>query len=257
VAIALVVVIVIAAGACAALARALGEQKRGREAADATARDQGRRLAAAEAERDELREARERLASANAREAAEAERQRERAEAAEARLGEAAGAGSGDAADGLWQLLLAHVARRWAAMVGVPPEGRGVVAGPAADQLAQALARETERLREEVGVDVDLVAPEGAVDPAASRLGDHPADRIPALLAAIELLGVLAASAQLVTVEVGPELVLMGDGWDDPAGELAAARDRAAAAGATIGPVVVDGERVEVVIRPRTEVAAG
>jgi hypothetical protein len=256
VAIALVVVIVIAAGACAALARALGEQKRGREAADATARDQGRRLAAAEAERDELREAREWFASANAREAAEAERQRERAEAAEARLGEAA-AGSGDAADGLWQLLLAHIARRWAAMVGVPPEGRGVVAGPAADQLAQALARETERLREEVGVDVDLVAPEGAVDPAAARLGDHPADRIPALLAAIELLGVLAASAQLVTVEVGPELVLMGDGWDDPAGELAAARDRAAAAGATIGPVVVDGERVEVVIRPRTEVAAG
>src|SRR4030095_16525554 len=64
-----------------------------------------------------------------------------------ARVGEAAG--SAAAAAGLWQLLLAHIAGRWAAMVGVPPEGRGVVAGPAADQLAQALGREAERLRGE------------------------------------------------------------------------------------------------------------
>ncbi len=124
-----------------------------------------------------------------------------------------------------------------------------MVAGPPGAQLAEALNREVERLREEVGVDVDvdLVAGEGA-----PRLGDDPADRVPVLLAAMELLGVLAASCQQVTVELGDELVLVGEGRLDPGDELAAVRDRVAAAGVGIGPLVADAEeeRVEVVVHP-------
>ncbi len=131
--------------------------------------------------------------------------------------------------------------------------------GSAADQLREAVARETERLREEVGVDVEVVVPAGDTGGAGGverpRLGDNPADRVPALLAAVELLGVLASSAQQVTVTIGAELVLVGDGWFDD-GELAAVRDRAAAAGAVVGPIVVDGERAEVVVAASDGAAA-
>jgi hypothetical protein len=198
------------------------------------------RLAAATAERDELASKVDRLTSANSRAADDVERQRERAdelalqlEAATAERsaapaageGPAAGAGSGRPGDdgGLWDLLLAHITRRWASVVGVPPANRHMATG-AADQIAQALTREAERLREEVGVDVELT-----VDAPI-----EPADRVPFLLAAVELLGALASSAERVTIGLDGHLVLVGDGWVDMSGEVGAARDRAVAAGAKV-----------------------
>jgi hypothetical protein len=251
VAIVLVLVIVVAVAACGFLARARGEVQAELTRSEARAREAASRLAAVTAERDELAGSQEWLTATNARMSADADRQRERADDLAAQL-EAARAAAPEAGDdGLWQLLLANVARRWAAVVGVPPEGRTVVAGPPGAQLAEALNREVERLREEVGVDVDvdLVAGQGA-----PRLGDDPADRVPVLLAAMELLGVLAVSCQQVTVELGDELVIVGEGRLDPGDELAAVRDRAAAAGVGIGPLVADAEeeRVEVVVHPAT-----
>jgi hypothetical protein len=250
VAVALVVVIVVAGVACALLARARGQAENRLAAETARARDLEGRLTEVSAERDELRSGHEWLSSANARLAADVEHQRGRADELAARLDAAGGDGVDD--DGLWHLLLAHIARRWAAVAGVPPEGRAVSPGPPADQLAQALARETERLREEVGVDVELIA-STAVEPAG-LLGDRPADRLPVLLAAVELLGVLAASSQRVTVDVGEALVLVGEGWLDPSGELEAVRARALAAGVAVGALEVAGERVQVIVRSGAEV---
>lgn len=243
-AILLVIVIVVAVAACALLARARGQVQAQLAQSEARGREAAGRLAAVSAERDELAGAKEWLTAANARVQADADRQRERADELATRL-EAATAGT--SAEGLWQLLLAHLTRRWAAMVGVPPEGRTVTSGSGGAQLAEALSREVERLREEVGVDVDLVATADG-----PRLGDDPADRVPVLLAAVELLGVLAASCQQVTVELGDTLVLVGEGRLDPGDELAAVRDRAAAAGVAVGPLQVDAEeeRVEVAVHP-------
>ncbi len=263
-AIALVIVIVAAGLACAVLARGRQDLQRRLGAAGEEQRRTEERLAAVTAERDQLRGSQEWFAAANTRAVAEADRQRERADDLERRQREAEHAAANGAADagnrdgqadddGVWLLLLAHIARRWGAVVGVPPAGRAVTTGPASDQLREAVARETERLREEVGVDVEVVV--AADDPAGPRLGDNPADRVPALLAAVELLGVLAASAQQVTVTIGQELVLEGDGWLDD-GELAAVRDRAAAAGAVVGPVLVDDERAEVVVRSSDDTTA-
>ena len=64
-----------------------------------------------------------------------------------------------DDGEGLWSLLLAHVTRRWAAVVGVPPDSRALRASTPDDQLVEALGREIERLREEVGVDVEMSVP--------------------------------------------------------------------------------------------------
>ena len=262
-AIVLGIVVVVAAVACAWLASARARLATRLAAAEAETAELADRLAATAAERDALDAARGEAAAAAARAESEAAATARRAddlaarlaaaeaEAEAARAAAAAAAARGADGDGLWHLLLAHVARRWGAMVGVPPEGRAVVAGPPADQLAEALAREIERLREEVGVDVEMVA--SAADPDTGRLGDDPEDLVPALLAALELLGVLASTAQRVTVSLGGELVLTGEGWYDPAGELEAVSERAAAAGATLGPVRTDdeAERVEIVVRPR------
>lgn len=144
---------------------------------------------------------------------------------------------------GLWDLLLAHVTRRWAAVVGVPPDNRSIAEGGPTEQLAQALARETERLREEVGVDVELTNP-GATPGG----GSDATARVAVLVAVLELLGVLATSAQRVTVDVGDSLVITGDGWVDPYGELAAAYDRVAAAGVVLDPLDVGEERVRLVV---------
>jgi hypothetical protein len=103
-----------------------------------------------------------------------------------------------------------------------------------ADQITQALTREAERLREEVGVDVELTVV-AAVEPA---------DRVPFLLAAIELLGALASSAEQVTIGLDGHLVLEGDGWVDLSGEVGAARDRAAAAGAEVDLAEPGPERI-------------
>lgn len=259
---ALVAVVVIAGVACAVLARGRADTQRRLAEVSAERARLADQLTAAVTERDDLRGQQEWLTAANHRITADAERQRERADELATRL-EAAGPPAerpGDADDdGLWRLLLAHVARRWGSVVGVPPEGRAVVSGPASAQLAEALTREVERLREEVGVDVDLVPVAAAGEQGAARLGDDPADRVPVLLAAVELLGVLASSCQQVTVEVGDTVTLVGEGRFDPAGELAAVRDRAAAAGVAVGPLVADdeAERVEVSLHPAATANVG
>ncbi len=210
------------------------------------------------------------LAAANARVAADVERHRARADelaellevaTAEPGAGRSPGdetPGDLDAATGagLWHLLLGHITRRWAAVVGVPPENRSMLDGDRDAQLAQALARETERLREEVGVDVELTVPSRASSSLAP-LDDEPGDAgsfteaVAVLVAAVELLGVLATSAQRVTVDVGDDLVVTGEGWFDPAGELAVVCERATAAGVQLDPVEVGDEHVRLVLHQR------
>jgi hypothetical protein len=251
VALALVSVVAVVA---VAVAVALDVARRRTAGALATARADVERLdgqlAAVGAERDDLRARAERHEQEAARLRSEAGDLRKQIEDLTMLL-EATTAGR-DGTDereiaGLWQLLRAHVTRRWAAVVGVPPDGRTLVDGGPADQFVEALARETERLREEVGVEVDL-----AVPPAGPEgLGEAGGTRLVAMLvAALELLGVLATSAQRVTVEVGDKLVITGDGWSDPHGELEVAHGRVAAAGVGVAPLDVDGERVRLVLRP-------
>jgi hypothetical protein len=231
VALALVSVLFVAALVAALyLLQARNTLRRQLAAAAAEAAQLGSRLAAASAERDELAGQVDWLTSANARVADDLERQRERADALaqllEATTAEPApGPDAGRPGDdgGLWDLLLAHITRRWASVVGVPPANRHIATGPA-DQITQALTREAERLREEVGVDVELTV--------AAPV--EPADRVPFLLAAVELLGALASSAERVTIGLDGHLVLEGDGWVDMSGEVGAARDRAVAAGAKV-----------------------
>jgi hypothetical protein len=236
-----VVSVLLLAAVVAALYLLWARQAQGRQLAQARAQATGlaRRLAAVTAERDELDAEVASLGAANSRATADADRLRERGEELalllEAATAEPPAPRPG-ASGGLWDLLLAHITRRWAAVVGVPPGNRHIVPGPAAEQLAQALAREVERLREEVGVDVELSV-STPVDPA---------DGVPFLLAAVELLGALASSAERVSVDLDGRLVLSGDGWIDPDGEVGTARDRALAAGARVGPVDARAERVRV-----------
>jgi hypothetical protein len=254
VALALVTVIAVAAlAATLFLVRARNDLRRQLAGARADAAWLGEQLTRATAEGDELRAKQQWLTASNTRIVAEVETQRERADELALRLAAAtAGAAApstpsapagdsdepqvtaGAAEAGLWDVLLAHITRRWAAVVGVPPENRGVLDGPTAEQLAQALGRETERLREEVGVDVELT-----IDVPV-----EPVNRVAFLLSAVELLGVFAASAERVCVDLDGRLVLVGDGWDDPAGDLLAARKRALAAGARVGPVETGDDRV-------------
>jgi hypothetical protein len=254
VALALVSVLALAALAAAlVLLKSRSDLQRQLVSTQAQAGRLGDDLQAATAQRDDLHDKVEWLTEANARVVDDGERQRERADELAVLLDAATTEphGSDDTGAGLWLLLLAHVTRRWAAVVGVPPSNRSVVEGSAADQLTQALARETERLREEVGVDVELTAPPRA-NGANGWADDEPGDRVAVLVAALELLGVLASSAQRVTVDVGDALVLTGDGWVDPYGELAAAYDRVAAAGVVLDPLDVGDERVRLVVHHGT-----
>jgi hypothetical protein len=271
VALALVTVIAVAAlAATLFLLRARSDLRRQLAAARTDVARLGERLTRAIAEGDELRDKQQWLTASNTRIVAEVETQRERADELAVRLAAATATGTADAGaraddadepdgspgpaaeSGLWHLLLAHVTRRWASVVGVPPENRRVLDGPPADQLVQALVRETERLREEVGVDVELTvspaAPGGDGPHGDGAFGADQVAGVAVLVAAVELLGVLATSAQRVTVDVGDVLVLSGDGWLDPAGELAGACERATAAGVVLDPVDVGDERVRLVV---------
>jgi hypothetical protein len=253
--VALVSLVAVAALAAALfLLRSTGELKRAVEAARGdTARAEAAR-AALQGEHDQLRATARALSDENARAAHEVRQARGRADEL-AMLLEAATASRSDADDGegLWRLLLAHVTRRWAAVVGVPPDGRAIHAGDPDEQLLQALARETERLREEVGVDVELSPPAGG-SPAAA--GADPTDRVAVLVAALEVLGALASTAQRVTVDIGDTLVLTGEGWVDPYGEVAAAHERSTGAGVVLGPLETGEEQVRLVMHHRPAVTA-
>ncbi|HEX6423159.1 MAG TPA: hypothetical protein VFZ79_06745 [Acidimicrobiales bacterium] len=241
---AVALVSVIAAGALAAalvLGRARSQLGRRLASASADADRLGRRLGEVTAERDELAGKVEWLTGTNARLTDDADRQRERADELAVLLDAASADAATDVATdvpghaaGVWHLLLAHVTRRWAAVVGAPPGSRDMADGGTAEQLAQAIAREVERLREEVGVDVELTV----ADPV------EPGDGVLFLLSTIELLGALASSAERVSVDLDGRLVLVGEGWSDLGGELAAARERVVAAGARVSTVDAGGDRV-------------
>lgn len=245
------VVAVAAVVAALVLVRSRAELERSVEAAQGdAARAEAARAALAD-ERDSLRATAQALSDENVRATEEARRSRQQVDEL-AMLLEAATSRSGtDDGEGLWRLLLAHVTRRWAAVVGVPPDARAVHGGDPGEQLLQALARETERLREEVGVDVELTS-SGATDPA----GAEPTDRVAVLVAALEVLGALASTAQRVTVEVGDTMVLTGDGWVDPYGELASAHERSAGAGVVLGPLETGDEQVRLVLHHRPAITA-
>jgi hypothetical protein len=149
-------------------------------------------------------------------------------------------------AGGAWRIVLSILERRWVGVVGAPPDARGVVSGPVSDQLAEALTRESERLREEVGVDVEVTAA-SPVDPA---------DPVTFLLAATDLLGVLAAVCERIVLTLDGALVVVGDGWSGPTHELDLARARALAAGTSVDEVAVDGETVSIALRPEAALTA-
>jgi hypothetical protein len=147
-----------------------------------------------------------------------------------------------------WAILLAILARRWAGVVGATPDDRGVRSGTVAEQLEEALGREAERLREEVGVDVE-VRTGAAVEPR---------DPVTFLLAATDVLGVLAAVCERVTIELDGGVVLTGEGWWGPTDELDLARRRAVASGVAADDLAVDDEdeSVTVTLRPRATATA-
>jgi hypothetical protein len=246
--VAVVVVSVIAVAALVA-AVVLAKARGGLEQQAAQARAEAARLAgeveSRASERDELAAEVQALTGRNAGLSHDLGAARARADELAARLDAAATATAPTSVEaGLWRLLLAHVTRRWGAVVGVPPDKRSIVEGATAAQLTQALARETERLREEVGVDVELIAPDVPPEGDAGEL----AGRVAVLVAAVELLGVLASSAQRITVDVGESLVLTGDGWVDPYGELTDAYDRASAAGVVLDPLDMSDDQVRLVV---------
>jgi hypothetical protein len=147
-----------------------------------------------------------------------------------------------------WAILLAILARRWAGVVGATPDDRGVRSGTVAEQLEEALGREAERLREEVGVDVE-VRTGAAVEPG---------DPVTFLLAATDVLGVLAAVCERVTIELDGGVVLRGEAWWGPIDELDLARRRAVASGVSADDLAVDDEdeSVTVTLRPRATATA-
>jgi hypothetical protein len=156
--------------------------------------------------------------------------------------------------DGCWALLLADLTRRWpvpvtvtvasAAEAGAAGAAGGVETGGAGsqvpDQLAEAFVRELERLREEVGVDAEI-----------SVVGTFaPANPVVFLLAALDLLGALTSTCQRVVVKLDDQLDMIGQDFEGRRDELDTARDRSLAAGAVVGPLEIDGERVHMTLSP-------
>lgn len=147
--------------------------------------------------------------------------------------------------EGCWALLLADLARRWPAPVGATPGASGtdpaaVVTGTMPEQLAEAISRELERLREDVGVDAE-VSVSGTIAPT---------DPVVFLLATLDLLGALTASCQGVVVKLENQLDLVGEGWEGQRDDLDSARSRALTAGAVVSPFEIDDDQVRVSLIP-------
>jgi hypothetical protein len=139
-----------------------------------------------------------------------------------------------------WRILLATLERRWAGVVGALPDDRGVAADTVPEQLTEALGRESERMREEIGVDVEVTA----ITPI------DPADPVTFLLATTDLLGVLASTCERVTLTLDGSLQLTGEGWAGPTDDLELARARAVAAGTEVDVPAVDDEQVTLTLHP-------
>lgn len=149
-------------------------------------------------------------------------------------------AGGADAAVmACWPLVLGHLERRWATGLGATPGSRGIPAGTVASQITESLAREVDRLREEVGVDVSFTVGD-VVDPA---------NPVVFLLSATDLMGAMASRCERMVVDLDGQLVLGGEVWTDLGDEIESSRARAQTAGAMVDPIDVGNERVTVTLR--------
>lgn len=220
------------------LLAALERAHRQAEAAEARARDAEARVGAAE---QLARDAAARISDADRLvAAASATSESESSATASPRASGHTVATADGPVDACWPLVLAHLERRWAAGVGATPGTRGVPVGSVSAQLTESLAREVDRLREEVGVDVSFTVKEVA----------EPSDPVVFLLTAADLLGAMASLCERVTVELDRRLLITGAVWTDLGDELETSRERALAAGAVIDPVEVDDEQVRVALHP-------
>jgi hypothetical protein len=113
------------------------------------------------------------------------------------------GAGGQNNNEACWRLLLSRVERQWAVAVGARPEERGVARASRGDQLAEAVRRELERLREEVGISAEVVVE------VTGDVGDI--DTVAGLLAVGEALTAVAPVSERVFVELGPQLAVTGE----------------------------------------------
>ncbi len=135
--------------------------------------------------------------------------------------------------DAAWSLLLARVERQWADVVNAGADERGVVDAAHGEQLAQAVQRDLERLREEVGVEATLARSQPVPD-------GYP---LTTLLVVLEAAALLAYNSEHVTVDLRDPIVVSGQDWnaDDNArlrlDQLAAT---AAAAGLGASVEVID-----------------
>lgn len=151
-------------------------------------------------------------------------------------------AGASAVIEASWRLLLARVEQQWASSVGAGEDERGVVRAHPDEQLHQAVTRELERLREEVGLHTEVTR-------TGTMAGVHP---LLVLLAAGELAAVVAPHSERVAVELGEQLVVAGEGWtpEPNTGE----RVRASVADTGLdGQVVAAGDVVRIVLGPHQD----
>jgi len=147
--------------------------------------------------------------------------------------------GSSAVVEASWRLLLARVEQQWASSVGAGEDERGVARAHHDEQLHQAVTRELERLREEVGLHTEVTR-------TGTMVGVHP---LLVLLAAGELAALVAPHSERVAVELGEQLVVAGEGWTpEPAtGE----RLRASVTDTGLeGEVVTAGDSVRIAVGP-------
>lgn len=205
-------------------------------------------LTAAAGERDELRAERDMLRHERDELHATVKRQDDEIAAAEAQVAAVAAreasrlaAMAEGAPAASWPLVLADMERRWANTVGVPPGARAMKASDVPGKLAEALDREVERVREEVGVDVSITV--------SDELPPTP-DPVVFLLAATDLLGAMISTCERVALELGDGLVMVGEVWTELGDEIEVSRQRAVDAGLQVEPVEVGEETVRVRLTP-------
>ncbi|HEY8544726.1 MAG TPA: hypothetical protein VIL36_06750 [Acidimicrobiales bacterium] len=217
------------------------------------------RAAAAEAAREELVSERDLLVLerdglaetiqqkdselADARKAVEAARsEAAAAQAAEAEAREAARKaleGQNDDPGASWPLVLADMTRRWANTVGIQPGDRAMKSTEVHEQLAEALDREVERVREEVGVDVSVTV--------NGRLETK--QPVVFLLAATDLLGAMVSTCERVSLHIEDGLLITGQVFMELGDDIEVSRQRAVDAGLTVDEVEVEDDEVRVRLR--------
>lgn len=145
--------------------------------------------------------------------------------------------------DAGWRLLLARIERQWADAVNAGPGERGVRDGSRGQQLAEAVHRDLERLREEVGVETV----------AAQAEPVEYGDPVTTLLAVGEAVALLAYHSEQVQVDLRDPAVVTGQDWtgdDEARGRLREFAALASAAGVPATAEVVEGAARLVIAAP-------